>query len=166
MMYYWISYIDLEHSKMEQMTLNCGQRGYYELSTSMETWIGDAFRRQSDVFLIHGQSTRTPSPVDSTLSTCDQSTVDTSLCFKTCSQIVSSKNYCSEFLFLNILCLTLVPFSDSSDNVCIKNGNVSTAYDAIVFKSGWDAYGIAYGKPTTNVHIQEVRCHTPPGITH
>lgn len=29
-------------------------------------------------------------------------------------------------------------------------------YDAIALKSGWDEYGIAYGKPTTKVHIREV----------
>lgn len=36
-------------------------------------------------------------------------------------------------------------------------------YDAIVLKSGWDEYGIAYGKPTTNVHITSVRLQSSSG---
>ncbi|KAH7856545.1 hypothetical protein Vadar_002645 [Vaccinium darrowii] len=48
----------------------------------------------------------------------------------------------------------LVP--DSSDNVCIVNCSISTGYDAIALKSGWDEYGIAYGRPTTSVHIKQV----------
>lgn len=48
----------------------------------------------------------------------------------------------------------LVP--DSSDNVCIENCSISTGYDAIALKSGWDEYGIAYGRPSTSVHIKQV----------
>ncbi|XP_047317057.1 probable polygalacturonase [Impatiens glandulifera] len=45
---------------------------------------------------------------------------------------------------------------DSSAQVCIKNCSIRTGYDAIALKSGWDEYGIAYGKPTTGVHIKQV----------
>ncbi|KAG9156969.1 hypothetical protein Leryth_009009 [Lithospermum erythrorhizon] len=45
---------------------------------------------------------------------------------------------------------------DSSEHVCIENSNISTSYDAIALKSGWDEYGIAYDKPVTNVHIRGV----------
>ncbi|XP_058203173.1 probable polygalacturonase isoform X3 [Rhododendron vialii] len=48
----------------------------------------------------------------------------------------------------------LVP--DSSDNVCIENCSISTGHDAIALKSGWDEYGIAYGMPSTSVHIKQV----------
>ncbi|KAJ4727738.1 Pectin lyase-like superfamily protein [Melia azedarach] len=52
---------------------------------------------------------------------------------------------------------------DSSDHVCIENSNISTSYDAIVLKSGWDEYGIAYGKPTTKIHIRGVRLQSSSG---
>lgn len=53
--------------------------------------------------------------------------------------------------------------SDSSEYVCIENCNISMNYDAIVLKSGWDEYGIAYGQPTTNVHIRGVRLQSSLG---
>ncbi|XP_043708837.1 probable polygalacturonase isoform X2 [Telopea speciosissima] len=46
---------------------------------------------------------------------------------------------------------------DSSDNVCIEDSNISVGYDAIALKSGWDEYGIAFGRPTKNVHIRGAR---------
>lgn len=56
-----------------------------------------------------------------------------------------------------------VHFSDSSEHVCIENSNISMGYDAIVLKSGWDEYGISYGKPTSNVHIRWVRLQSARG---
>lgn len=52
---------------------------------------------------------------------------------------------------------------DSSEHVCIENSNISTGHDAIVLKSGWDQYGIAYGKPTSNVHIKGVYLQSSSG---
>ncbi|PQQ14372.1 putative polygalacturonase isoform X1 [Prunus yedoensis var. nudiflora] len=52
---------------------------------------------------------------------------------------------------------------DSSENVCIENCNISMGHDAIVLKSGWDEYGIAYGKPTKNVHIRSVNLQSSLG---
>lgn len=71
--------------------------------------------------------------------------------------------YCSNVLVQNITIYSppespytsgIVP--DSTDHVCIERCNISIGYDAIALKSGWDEYGISYGKPTTNVHIREV----------
>ncbi|KAG7576324.1 Glycoside hydrolase family 28 [Arabidopsis thaliana x Arabidopsis arenosa] len=45
---------------------------------------------------------------------------------------------------------------DSSDYVCIQNSTINVGYDAISLKSGWDEYGIAYSRPTQNVHIRNV----------
>ncbi|QHO19777.1 putative polygalacturonase [Arachis hypogaea] len=45
---------------------------------------------------------------------------------------------------------------DSSDNVCIEDSTISMGFDAIALKSGWDEYGITYGRPTKNVHIRRV----------
>ncbi|KAL6955892.1 hypothetical protein U1Q18_047488 [Sarracenia purpurea var. burkii] len=52
---------------------------------------------------------------------------------------------------------------DSSDNICIENCSISTSYDAIALKSGWDEYGIAYGRPTTSVHIKQVHLQASSG---
>lgn len=52
---------------------------------------------------------------------------------------------------------------DSSEHVCIENSNISMGHDAIVLKSGWDEYGISYGKPTSNVHVRGVRLQSFAG---
>jgi len=56
-------------------------------------------------------------------------------------------------------------FSDSSDHVCIEDCTIATGYDAIALKSGWDEYGIAYGRPTENVHIRRVHLQASYGST-
>uniref|UniRef100_M1AB83 Polygalacturonase n=1 Tax=Solanum tuberosum TaxID=4113 RepID=M1AB83_SOLTU len=52
---------------------------------------------------------------------------------------------------------------DSSEHVCIENSNISMGHDAVVLKSGWDEYGISYGKPTSNVHVRGVRLQSFAG---
>ncbi|KAL1372450.1 hypothetical protein HN51_002608 [Arachis hypogaea] len=54
---------------------------------------------------------------------------------------------------------------DSSDNVCIEDCTISMGFDAIALKSGWDEYGIAYGRPTKNVHIRRVHLQSSSGST-
>ncbi|KAL2507593.1 Pectin lyase-like superfamily protein [Forsythia ovata] len=78
--------------------------------------------------------------------------------------------YCRKVLVQNVTVYSPpnAPYSsgivpDSSEHVCIENSNISTGYDAIVLKSGWDEYGIAYGKPTSNVHVRRVRVHSSSG---
>ncbi|CAM8940200.1 unnamed protein product [Rhodiola kirilowii] len=51
---------------------------------------------------------------------------------------------------------TLGVVPDSADGVCIEDSNINVGFDAISLKSGWDEYGISYGRPTTNVHIRRV----------
>jgi hypothetical protein len=63
---------------------------------------------------------------------------------------------------LKHVCIVL-HFSDSSDNVCIEDCVIDMGYDAIALKSGWDEYGIAYGRPTTNVHIRRVHLKSHSG---
>ncbi|XP_047334892.1 probable polygalacturonase [Impatiens glandulifera] len=78
--------------------------------------------------------------------------------------------YCSEVLIQNITAYS-PPYSpytsgivpDSSDHVCIEDSNITTGYDAIVLKSGWDEYGISYGRPTTNVHIKNMHLTSSTG---
>ncbi|XP_052192790.1 probable polygalacturonase isoform X2 [Diospyros lotus] len=71
--------------------------------------------------------------------------------------------YCSNVLVQNITVHSppespytsgIVP--DSSEHVCVENSNISTGYDALVLKSGWDEYGISYGAPTRYIHIRDV----------
>ncbi|KAM0071885.1 putative glycoside hydrolase, family 28, pectin lyase/virulence factor [Helianthus debilis subsp. tardiflorus] len=78
--------------------------------------------------------------------------------------------YCSNVRVQNITALSpaespytsgIVP--DSSDGVCIENSNITSGHDAVSLKSGWDEYGITYGKPTTNVHIRGVRLQSFTG---
>ncbi|CAA2957599.1 probable polygalacturonase isoform X2 [Olea europaea subsp. europaea] len=78
--------------------------------------------------------------------------------------------YCRKVLVQNVTiysppdapyCSGIVP--DSSEHVCIENSNISTGYDAIALKSGWDEYGIAFGKPTANVHIRGVSVRSSSG---
>jgi len=46
--------------------------------------------------------------------------------------------------------------ADSCENVVIKNCYISVGDDGIAIKSGWDQYGIAYGRPSANIIIQNV----------
>ncbi|KAJ4722096.1 Pectin lyase-like superfamily protein [Melia azedarach] len=52
---------------------------------------------------------------------------------------------------------------DSSDNVCIEDCSIAMGHDAISLKSGWDEYGISYGRPTTDVHIRRVHLQSSSG---
>lgn len=47
-------------------------------------------------------------------------------------------------------------YADSCENVVIKNCYISVGDDGIAIKSGWDQYGIAYGRPSANIAIQNV----------
>lgn len=47
-------------------------------------------------------------------------------------------------------------YADSCENVVIKNCYISVGDDGIAIKSGWDQYGIAYGRPSANITIQNV----------
>nr|CAB3457153.1 unnamed protein product [Digitaria exilis] len=49
-----------------------------------------------------------------------------------------------------------VTITDSCENVVIKNCYISVGDDGIAIKSGWDQYGIAYGRPSANIIIQNV----------
>ncbi|CAN6279806.1 unnamed protein product [Urochloa humidicola] len=45
---------------------------------------------------------------------------------------------------------------DSCQAVLIENCYISVGDDAIAIKSGWDQYGIAYGRPSSNILIRNV----------
>uniref|UniRef100_A0A0C9S615 TSA: Wollemia nobilis Ref_Wollemi_Transcript_12193_2100 transcribed RNA sequence n=1 Tax=Wollemia nobilis TaxID=56998 RepID=A0A0C9S615_9CONI len=45
---------------------------------------------------------------------------------------------------------------DSSSNVCIEDCYVSNGDDVVAIKSGWDEYGIAYGRPSSNIIVRRV----------
>ncbi|KAK3152654.1 hypothetical protein QOZ80_2BG0161790 [Eleusine coracana subsp. coracana] len=50
---------------------------------------------------------------------------------------------------------------DSSSNVCIEDSYISTGDDLVAIKSGWDEYGIAYGRASSGVTVRRVRGSTP-----
>ncbi|KAK1303034.1 putative polygalacturonase [Acorus calamus] len=45
---------------------------------------------------------------------------------------------------------------DSCQDMLIENCYISVGDDGIAIKSGWDQYGIAYGRPSTNIVIRDV----------
>nr|XP_010932386.1 probable polygalacturonase isoform X1 [Elaeis guineensis] len=45
---------------------------------------------------------------------------------------------------------------DSCEDVVIENCYICTGDDGIAIKSGWDQYGIAYGRPSTNILIRNL----------
>lgn len=50
---------------------------------------------------------------------------------------------------------------DSSSNVCIEDSYISTGDDLVAVKSGWDEYGIAYGRPSFDITIRRIRGSSP-----
>jgi polygalacturonase len=52
---------------------------------------------------------------------------------------------------------------DSCSNVCIEDSSITVSHDAISLKSGWDSYGIAFGRPTSDIHIRSVNLQSSLG---
>ncbi|XP_010541559.1 PREDICTED: probable polygalacturonase isoform X2 [Tarenaya hassleriana] len=50
---------------------------------------------------------------------------------------------------------------DSSSNVCIEDSYISTGDDLVAVKSGWDEYGIAFGRPSSNITIRRITGSSP-----
>ncbi|KAL8150390.1 hypothetical protein V2J09_020198 [Rumex salicifolius] len=50
---------------------------------------------------------------------------------------------------------------DSSSNVCIEDSYISTGDDLVAVKSGWDEYGIAYNRPSTDITVRRITGSTP-----
>ncbi|KAF5730071.1 polygalacturonase [Tripterygium wilfordii] len=50
---------------------------------------------------------------------------------------------------------------DSSSNVCIEDSYISTGDDMVAVKSGWDEYGIAYGRRSSNITIRRLSGSSP-----
>ncbi|CAF2131017.1 hypothetical protein HID58_012579 [Brassica napus] len=50
---------------------------------------------------------------------------------------------------------------DSSNNVCIEDSYISTGDDLVAIKSGWDEYGIAFGRPSSNITIRRITGSSP-----
>ncbi|KAK9274739.1 hypothetical protein L1049_021990 [Liquidambar formosana] len=50
---------------------------------------------------------------------------------------------------------------DSSSNVCIEDSYISTGDDLVAVKSGWDEYGIAYGRPSIGITIRRLTGTSP-----
>ncbi|XP_042039172.1 probable polygalacturonase isoform X1 [Salvia splendens] len=50
---------------------------------------------------------------------------------------------------------------DSSSNICIEDSFISTGDDLVAVKSGWDEYGIAFGRPSHSITIRRVTGSSP-----
>ncbi|KAL7573746.1 hypothetical protein ACA910_007780 [Epithemia clementina (nom. ined.)] len=48
---------------------------------------------------------------------------------------------------------------DSSTNVLIEDSTYAGGDDCVAIKSGWDCFGISFGRPTVNVTIRNLTCH-------
>ncbi|NP_001130359.1 Probable polygalacturonase precursor [Zea mays] len=71
--------------------------------------------------------------------------------------------YCSNVKVHNVTIKTsldapltdgIVP--DSCSNLCIEDSTISVSHEAISLKSGWDRYGISFGRPTSDIRISRV----------
>ncbi|RZR75849.1 hypothetical protein BHM03_00000375 [Ensete ventricosum] len=56
-----------------------------------------------------------------------------------------------------------VIIGNSCSNFHIEDCSISVGHDAIVLKSGWDNYGISFGKPSSNIQINNVQLQTSLG---
>ncbi|GER41497.1 pectin lyase-like superfamily protein [Striga asiatica] len=50
---------------------------------------------------------------------------------------------------------------DSSSHVCIEDSFISTGDDLVAVKSGWDEYGISYGRPSHGITIRRLTGSSP-----
>ncbi|KAK4338495.1 hypothetical protein RND71_042982 [Anisodus tanguticus] len=50
---------------------------------------------------------------------------------------------------------------DSSSHVCIEDSYISVGDDLVAVKSGWDQYGIAYGRPSHSITIRRITGSSP-----
>ncbi|KAL6986383.1 hypothetical protein U1Q18_019748 [Sarracenia purpurea var. burkii] len=76
--------------------------------------------------------------------------------------------YCSNVVirYLTILAPADSPNTDgidpdSSCHVCIEDSYISTGDDLVAVKSGWDEYGIAYGRPSRDITVRRVTGSSP-----
>ncbi|KAK3429430.1 hypothetical protein EUGRSUZ_E00853 [Eucalyptus grandis] len=76
--------------------------------------------------------------------------------------------YCSNVVVRNVTILAPVDSPntdgidpDSSSNVCIEDSYISVGDDVVSVKSGWDEYGIAYGRPSSNITIRRLTGSSP-----
>lgn len=76
--------------------------------------------------------------------------------------------YCSNVVIKNMT--VLAPLNapntdgidpDSSTNVCIEDCYIESGDDLVAVKSGWDQYGIAMARPSSNIIIRRVSGTTP-----
>lgn len=75
--------------------------------------------------------------------------------------------YCSHVIVQNVTILAPLdsPNTDGIDpdsctDVCIEDCYICTGDDLISIKSGWDEYGISYGRPSTNITIRRLTGQT------
>ena len=68
------------------------------------------------------------------------------------------KSDVQEILILYIL---KIYDTDSSSDVCIEDSFIATGDDLVAVKSGWDEYGIAYGRRSSDIIIRRITGSSP-----
>lgn len=51
--------------------------------------------------------------------------------------------------------------TDSSSNICIEDSYISVGDDMVAVKSGWDEYGISYGRPSSDITVRRITGSSP-----
>ncbi|XP_020588037.1 probable polygalacturonase [Phalaenopsis equestris] len=76
--------------------------------------------------------------------------------------------YCSNVLMKNLTVLAPLHSPntdgidpDSSTNICIEDCYIESGDDMIAIKSGWDQYGVAAARPSSNIIIRRISGTTP-----
>ncbi|XP_020581241.1 probable polygalacturonase [Phalaenopsis equestris] len=76
--------------------------------------------------------------------------------------------YCNNVIISNVTVLAPVDSPntdgidpDSCSNVLIEDSFIVSGDDCIAVKSGWDEYGIRYGRPSEHILIRRVTCISP-----
>ena len=67
----------------------------------------------------------------------------------------------SDALLIALLVIVNFFLSDSCRNVLIEDCYISVGDDCIAIKSGWDQYGISYGRASSNIVIRNIIAHSP-----
>lgn len=81
--------------------------------------------------------------------------------YSTCLFLFLALNSIVYSSLASICKLTIKHRSDSSSNICIEDAFISTGDDLVAVKSGWDEYGIAYGRPSSGITIRRITGSSP-----
>lgn len=77
------------------------------------------------------------------------------------TQVSRVNDFYFSFLSLLVRKFYFLCSADSSSDVCIEDCFISTGDDLVAVKSGWDEYGIAYGRPSSEITVRRITGSSP-----